>query len=153
MLEKRFEQHVLKTGLVQKGRKILVGFSGGSDSTALLHLLVRLGPSWNLKISAAHLNHGLRGRASDRDAQWAAEVCRKLGITLFTEKVNVTRLKRTRRLSLEEAAREARYGFFRETCLKNDIPVVALAHTADDQVETTLLFLLRGAGRHGLAGM
>lgn len=133
---------------------VLVAFSGGADSLCLLHLLSLLcGPGKpypNVHIRAAHLNHMLRGDASDHDATQAATLASQLGLALTIGQVDVPALARQQHLSLEEAARLARYRFLRSVALGS---LIAVAHHADDQVETLLLHLLRGAGLTGLIGM
>lgn len=129
---------------LQAARRVWVGFSGGLDSTVLLHALTRqIDPQ---KISAIHVNHQLSPAADDW-AQRCRAYCATLGVDLLEETVRI----RKRKHGLEQAAREQRYAVFERVVEKNDI--LLLAHHADDQVETVLYRLLRGAGPRGLAGI
>ena len=148
-----FEDTLRSRSLLQPGQKVLVAFSGGADSTALLHLFSRLRESWSLEIAAAHLNHALRGEQSNADESHCRQVCSAWHIPFFSRKVEVEQEARQRRLSIEVAAREVRYAFLEETADAIEAHVIALGHTRDDQVETVLLNLTRGAGTAGLAGM
>ncbi len=119
----------------------------------LLHVLqdLALGHGWRL--TAAHLNHGLRGRASDADEALVCRAARRLGCACVTGRADVRALARRKGLSIEMAAREARHEFLAQTARRLGIRVILLAHHADDRVELFLLRLFRGAGLAGLAGM
>lgn len=129
--------------------KVLIGLSGGADSVCLLYLLKEIAEKYNLKFFAAHLNHCLRGKESDGDEEFCRRLCEKEGIPFFLKRVNI--LKKGG--SLENSAREERYKFFREIAAKVKANKIALAHNADDNAETILMRLLRGAGAHGLSGI
>lgn len=133
---------------------VVVGVSGGPDSLCLIHLLHGLcGPGKRfpgVQLQAAHLNHLLRGPASDHDASVVADTMQNWGIPCTTGQVDVQALARREKRSLEDAARIARYRFLREVAAGQP---VAVAHHSDDQVETLLLHWLRGSGLAGLAGM
>ncbi len=135
--------------LLGPGEPLLVGVSGGADSVALLHALVRLGR----KPHVCHLNHQLRGAESDADAKFVCQLAKRHGLPFTIEARNVAALVAEQKLSIEDAARRARHDFFAAVARKTGIKTLALAHTADDQVETFLLKLLRGAGVTGLSGM
>jgi tRNA(Ile)-lysidine synthase len=139
---------VQSSGTIAPGDAIVVAVSGGADSTALLHVLWRLREPWNLRLTAAHFDHGLRGDASRRDAEAVASLCRGLGVALATGRAGPLHGP-----SLEAAARRARYAFLARVALGQGASKVAVAHHRDDQAETVLLRLLRGAGAEGLAGM
>ena len=124
--------------------QILVGFSGGLDSTVLLHLLCELLPPE--RITAVHIHHGLSENADDWQ-QHAKALCHSLGVRLISESVVVNETG----AGLEAAAREARYTMFEKQLVKNG--VLLLGHHADDQVETVLFRLLRGSGARGLSGI
>jgi tRNA(Ile)-lysidine synthase len=138
--------------LPPEGGTVIVGYSGGADSTALLHLMTRVQGAFNLRIHAAHLHHGMRPEADD-DVRVCASVCAQLGVPLHVERVDVPALAQTERISLEEAGRNARYTFFERLARELNAVAVALAHTRDDQIETILINLLRGTGPRGLCGM
>ncbi len=131
-------------------QRYLVGISGGRDSVALLSLLTDAGYG-NLVL--CHLNHGLRGRASGQDAAFVRRLGKEYGLSVEVGKVNVQAMARREKDSLENTARRARLEFFAETAGKYRCPRVLLAHHADDQVETVLMKLFRGAGIEGLEGM
>ena len=139
--------------LVRPGQRILVAVSGGVDSMVLLHLLHDLAPGHGWQLTAAHLNHQLRGRSSDADEQLVRRTVQKLGVPLVAGRAAVAELARRRGLSLEMAARQLRHSFLARTARRRHIPIVALAHHADDQVELFFLRLLRGSGGEGLGGM
>lgn len=136
---------------------ILVGLSGGADSSALLHLLCEYGKSAGCRIFAAHVNHGIRGEEygfeADRDEKFCRETCRKLGVELFVRSIDVPALARYSGRSLETEAREARYAFFAEIMRENGIRILATAHNLDDKLETQIFNLCRGCGIDGLVGI
>lgn len=130
--------------------RYLVGVSGGRDSIALLHLL-RARRFHRLVV--CHLDHGLRGRAAAADARFVRELAERAGLTLEEARCDVRALARERKLSLEAAARAARYAFFVEVARRRRCPRIFLAHHADDLVETFLINLFRGAGPSGLSSI
>ena len=127
---------------------LVAGVSGGPDSLALLVLLVRLG--W--RVHAAHFDHQLR-LESGADAEWVRDFAGRLGVPFWAGKGDVGFLARKDHLSIEEAARQARYSFLFDYARKVSAQAVVVGHTASDQVETVLMHLLRGAGLAGLKGM
>ncbi|TKS61957.1 MAG: hypothetical protein EWM72_00083 [Nitrospira sp.] len=129
----------------------MVGVSGGPDSVALLSLLHRLRPSWSLTLTAVHFNYGLRGAESDGDQEFVAAFCRELEIPLSSRRLDVR--GRARGTSLQAAARDLRYRAMTDIAKECGADRIALGHTADDQAETVLLWMLRGAGLSGLSGM
>jgi tRNA(Ile)-lysidine synthase len=135
-----------------QGEPLVVGVSGGADSLCLLHVLRSLQPDWGYELLAGHLDHGLRDESAD-DARFAASVCERWQVPVVVERFDVAGLARMERLSAEEAARKARYAFLSHLAMARGGNVVAVAHQADDQAETILMHLLRGAGTQGLAGM
>ncbi len=132
-------------GLIPSGAPVVAGVSGGADSIALLHALHALGTP----VTIAHLNHQLRGEASDGDEALVRQLAEQLDLPIAVKSVDVSALARSEGISVEMAARQARHAFFAEL----EPTVVALAHHADDQVETFFLRLTRGAGTDGLGGM
>jgi tRNA(Ile)-lysidine synthase len=151
-LEHLADETIARHGLIADGDSILVGVSGGPDSVALLHLLAARASADRLRLGVAHLDHGLRPE-SERDAGFVRTMAVGLGLDVYVERVEVAGLQRRWRLSLEEAARRARYDFFQNTAARHGYIKVALGHHADDNAETLLLNLLRGSGRLGLAGI
>ncbi|HRQ87879.1 MAG TPA: tRNA lysidine(34) synthetase TilS [Bacteroidia bacterium] len=128
----------------------LVGVSGGLDSMVLWRLLREAGFH---DLVVVHVDHGLRGKESDADAEFVAAEAKRLETPCEIRRVDVGARAREAKLSVETAARELRYAAFAEVAEKWDCPRLFLAHHADDQVETVLMRLFRGAGSRGLAGM
>src|SRR5947208_3030708 len=132
---------------------LVVGVSGGADSLALLHALCVLrGKQAAKTLHVAHLDHGFRGEAGAKDAAFVKDVAQSLGVPFTGAKYDVPEYARSRGLSKEEAARRVRYAFLAGLAEQRGA-TVAVAHTADDQVETVLMNVLRGTGLKGLAGM
>ena len=131
-------------------RRYLIGVSGGRDSVALLDSLVDLGYK---TLIVCHLNHQLRGRSSDADAKFVEKLAAKYDVDLALGSTNVRALAARKKMSIETAAREARYKFFALVAKHRRCRTIFLAHHADDLVETFLINLFRGAGNTGLAGM
>ena len=147
MLEK-LRRHLDETALIPKGVRVLVGHSGGADSTCLLTLLAEIG----VDMVAAHLHHGQRVEA-DREQGLCEAYAESLGVPFATGRADVPRLARDRGMSLEEAGREARYGFYAQAAARLECSLVATGHTRDDHVETVLFRIARGTGIAGLAGI
>ena len=143
---------VRRQKLFKTGETVLVAVSGGADSVALLDVLAQLADE-RLQLVVAHLNHGLRGAASDEDEEFVRRLAARYRLPFEFRRVEVAALARDCRLSLEEAGRRARYAFFAETAVARGAQSIALAHHLDDQAETVLIRLLRGAGGAGLSAM
>lgn len=137
---------------VLPGQTIVLGLSGGPDSTALLHALSQLCATEKWKLVAAHFHHGFRGEEADGDADYARTLAESLGVPFVMEKSDVPAMRRRRHLSAQEAAREARHAFLRRVAAEVGAARIALAHTRDDRIETVLLNILRGTGMEGLQG-
>ena len=129
------------------GGRCLIGLSGGADSVALLMMLLPDIREGRIRAEAVHVNHGLRGAESDGDEQWCRELCEKERIPFFAARIDLSGRRD------EAAAREARYAVFRQRAAETGADALLLAHHADDQAETFLMRLLRGAGPEGLACM
>lgn len=153
MLLKLVRQTIRRHKLLKPLERILVGVSGGADSVALLAALRQLSAAGGQRLTVAHLNHGIRGKAAASDAAFVAELARRWKLPVVVGRANVPKLARSSALSLEMAARKARYAFFAKVAKAHRCPALATAHTADDQAETILLNLARGAGASGLAGI
>lgn len=149
---RQFQRHLDATGIIPAGSRGLVAVSGGADSVALLHLLHGVAADRGLELRAAHLDHALR-TDSPEDAAHVRDLCAALGVALVTARIDVAAMARVAGGGVEEAARDARRNFLRETAQAQGCAWIALAHQRDDQAETFLLRLLRGAGTTGLAGM
>lgn len=135
--------------LLDAGEPVLVTLSGGADSVALLRVLVSLGYSCH----AAHCNFHLRGEESDRDEQFVANLCHKLRVPLSIKHMDVAQYQVQYRVSIEMACRELRYAWFNELAAQLHCQAIAVAHHADDNIETFFLNALRGTGIAGLAAM
>jgi tRNA(Ile)-lysidine synthase len=133
------------------GQHLLVGVSGGPDSIALLSLLHRLARSWRLTLTVVHCNYGLRGTESEDDESFVDTFCRERQLPLVIHRPALS--KRQQQSSFQAAAREERYDFMKRLAQKLQADHIAIGHTANDQAETVLMWLLRGAGMTGLAGM
>ncbi len=153
MLLDRIRRTIRRHGLASPGTRVVVAVSGGGDSVALAHLLCALDAAGELTVAGiAHFNHQLR-EAAARDQTLAEEVAAALDRPFLTRADDVRARATRERRSIEHAAREARYEFFARACAHFSADVVALGHTRDDQAETFLLRLLRGAGPRGLSSM
>lgn len=147
-VESNIEKHSLASGT-----DMLVAVSGGVDSMVLFHVLRAMGGTQGWKIAAAHLNHGLRGTESDADEAFVRDTSARWNLPCFAASGDVQGRARARGISIEMAGRELRHRFLIETAEKNGFGTVALAHHADDQMETFWMRLLRGDVGPGLAGM
>lgn len=152
-LVRAVDQTLMDYRMVRPGERVLVGFSGGPDSTATLLCLHQLAVKHSLVLGAAHLNHALRGDAAVADARHAAAAAAALGIPCIVETHSVEAFRQARGMNLEEAAREVRYRFLRRAALDGGYTRIALGHHRDDEAESVLMRLLRGSGPLGLAGI
>ena len=134
-------------------RSVLCAVSGGADSVFMLHILKKLGDERGIKICAAHYEHGIRGEESLRDAAFTEKLCMSLGVECVTEHGNVPAFAEKNHIGTEEAARRLRYAFLEQAAEKLGCQYIATAHNADDNAETVLFNLSRGAGGKGLCGI
>jgi len=134
---------------------VLVALSGGADSVAMFLLLLEASRSGRipLRLSAAHLHHGLRGAEADEDLEFVRTLAREAGVPLFVGRADVEAHARKEKTGIEEAGRFARYGFLLSQARRTGARFVATGHTRDDQAETVLFRLRRGAGLRGIAGI
>lgn len=153
MLKKKLLNTNQREMLIKKGDKVLVAFSGGPDSSCLLHMLANLREELGIELYAAHLNHQIRGVDAHKDALLAYRESIALGVPCFLTTKNVPQLANEKKLTLEEAARDARYEMLFELKERLGIDKIAVAHNLDDQAETVLMRVMRGTGLYGLKGM
>jgi len=144
---------IKKYRMLDPGDRVVVGVSGGPDSIMLCHALHRLRERYDLTLTVAHLNHGVRGAEAARDARFVERFASGLGLPCVVKEQDVPAYCRESSRSFQEAAREVRYRFLEEVRAKFRAAKIALGHNADDQAETVMLWLLRGAGLKGLGGM
>jgi tRNA(Ile)-lysidine synthase len=142
----------LLRGGVGPGASILVGLSGGADSVALTSALLEISERLEVRLAAAHLNHRIRGDESDRDEQFVRGMCARLGVQLIVERAEGLGGS-VPAGNLEERARELRHAFLSRVADRIDADFIALGHHRDDQAETVLMRLMRGAGAAGMAAM
>lgn len=152
-LYKAIQRKNLRENLIEKNDRIVVGFSGGPDSVFLTEMLLKLREEIEFEIILVHINHLLRGEASDKDEEFSLEYGRKKGLKVFSRKIDITTLGKKEGLTLEEAGRKARYNLFNEIYTQEKANKIALAHNKDDQLETFMFRLVRGAGLEGLEGI
>ncbi|MGH9310925.1 MAG: tRNA lysidine(34) synthetase TilS, partial [Vicinamibacterales bacterium] len=153
-LPARARRTIRKHELVRPGARVLVALSGGPDSVALLHVLRALERDRELSVAGVgHFNHRLRGAAADEDERFCRDLARAWGLPITVGSADVANRARAARRSIEDMARSLRYGFLEEAAASAGAEAIAVGHTLDDQAETFLLRLIRGAGARGLAGI
>ena len=145
----KIKQYISTNGLLESGSTVVVGLSGGADSTALLKVLLALG----YRCITVHCNFHLRGAESDRDQKFVEELCQNLGVELIVCSYDTASYAKEKGISIEMAARELRYADFERIMNERGASAICIAHHRDDSVETVLLNLIRGTGLRGLTGI
>jgi tRNA(Ile)-lysidine synthase len=145
--------YIRRRGLLQPGDRVGVAVSGGADSVALLRILLELRQELGIVLAMVHFNHQLRGAESDADEQFVAHLAYGHGLELHTSSGDVAAYAKSKHLSTEAAARQLRYQYFQKLFEAKKLNRIATGHTLDDQAETVLLRIVRGAGTRGLAGI
>ncbi len=148
-LIQRIKRFIDTEQLLSPGARVIVGFSGGADSTALLAILTRLG----YECIAVHCHFGLRGEEADRDLEFSRQMALKLNCKFDCVKFDTQRYMSENSLSVEMACRELRYDYFRRIMTQTEAEAIVVGHHREDNIETFFLNLLRGSGIHGLRGM
>lgn len=151
-MNKKVAAFIEENRLIENGDSVIVALSGGADSVTLLHILYSLKELYNLKLFAAHLNHGIRGEEARRDEHFVRELCDGMGIGLYVRHEDIPAEAKARGVSLELCGRDARYRFFDELSAEHGAKI-ATAHTLSDNAETVIWNLVRGAGLGGLGGI
>jgi tRNA(Ile)-lysidine synthase len=144
---------IRKQDLLHAGDRVGIAVSGGADSVALLRITLELREELGIVLSVAHFNHKIRGAESDADEQFVRELTALHNLPFLSEGGDAKAYAGIKKLSLEASARELRYEFFNRLLASGEVNKIATAHTLDDQAETVLLKLTRGAGTRGLAGI
>lgn len=152
-LELKVLRFIRKHRLIMPDTKVCVALSGGPDSVLLLHLLLKFSSILHFQLSAAHINHNLRGKESDQDEEFCRSLCKSYQIPFVTESHDVSGYAKTEKLSIEEAGRNLRYRFFEKIIDDGTCDSIATGHHLDDNAETMLMNLVTGTGISGLAGI
>ncbi|HEY9164743.1 MAG TPA: tRNA lysidine(34) synthetase TilS [Candidatus Kryptonia bacterium] len=149
----KFERFVRKHQLISTDDKLVIGVSGGIDSSVLLDLLMELRERLGLEIAVAHINHKLRAEESEEDERFVRETADHYGVECYVHAANVKAFMVEQKTSLQVAAREIRYRYFETVKVLKNYDKIATAHNANDNAETVLINLLRGTGVDGLGGI
>lgn len=149
MLQQKVQTYIEKHQLLTPGKQVVVGVSGGTDSVALLHLLIKLGYS----CIVAHCNFHLRMEESDRDEEFVRKLASDYKLPIYCVDFNTVNYAEQHGISIEMAARDLRYNWFYELLENHHAQAIAVAHHADDSIETMLMNLVRGTGLRGLTGI
>ncbi len=146
------EDTIEKFNMLNYGDTVIVALSGGADSVCLLHNLNSIRKKYNIDLRACHVNHNLRGEESNKDMKFCMELCRQNDIEIYVKNVDIATLSKERKMSHEECGRKVRYSFFNSLSEKYKAKI-ATAHNADDNVETVIYNMTRGASLRGLSGI
>jgi len=152
-MEKKVNHYIKEQGIITAGDHILIGVSGGADSLALLYFLDKFKEAYAVTIGVAHLHHGLRGEAADADEAFVRTFCEERAIPFYSRRRNIREISQDDKISIEEAGRNERYGFFQTVAREHGYNRIALGHHINDQAETMLMRLIRGTGVKGVSGI
>ncbi len=144
---------IKKQALISRADRVLVGLSGGPDSTALMHIMHHLQDKLDISLAGLYLNHMLRPRSAKKEADFCREFCAKLAVLYLYEEADVTDLAAMMKTGIEETAREVRYSVYDAAAHRGGFTKIAVGHHRDDRAETILFNLFRGAGRQGIIGL
>ncbi len=148
-MERKVERAILDYKMQNAYENVIVGFSGGADSSALLHYFAKKAK----KLVCVHINHMIRGAEADRDEAFCRDICKKYGIEFVCHKIDIPTLANQKGKGLEETAREERYRVFSEECEKRNFDAILTAHNANDNTESVIFNLARGSGANGISGI
>lgn len=149
----KVHNYIREQGLFQPGDRVAVAVSGGADSVALLRVLIELREELGLVLSVAHFHHGIRGAEADKDQKFVEHLACQFELEVNCGFGDAPAHAGERKTSLETAARELRHRWFAQLIAEGKVDKIATAHTLDDQAETVLMRVIRGAGARGLAGI
>ena len=149
----KVKAYIANHQMLSKGDRVVAGVSGGADSICLLHVLLLLREEYDLTLAVVHINHGIRGPEAERDERFVKEICEGNGIEFKSSYYDVRKIARDEGLSEEEAGRKVRYEAFYQYCDGHKFNRLAIAHNKNDNAETVLFHLFRGAGIRGMSGM
>jgi tRNA(Ile)-lysidine synthase len=152
-LYRRWSIEMKRSGMFRSGERVATAVSGGPDSTLLLTFMKEFAREMGISVAVAHFNHRLRGSDSEADERFVARRAEDLGLEFFRGEADVASVARATRRNVEATARDLRYRFLFSLVNQRKVDKVTTAHTANDQAETVLLRLLRGAGARGLGGI
>lgn len=159
-LVKTIQNTAFQQGLWQKGSKIVLGVSGGPDSVCMLDVMAKIAPKYDLELLIVHVNYGLRGKDSEKDEKFVRELAEKYSFKiaiLAPQRGTTSKIQKANWRSdlhpSENTLRNIRYNFFEKVRIENNFDLIAVAHNLDDQVETFLMRIIRGAGLQGLSAM
>lgn len=152
-IRRKVENFIIKEQMIEKEDRILLGVSGGADSVCLLCLLQELSKRMGFSLGVLHIEHGIRGEESLRDADFVRRLCREKGLPFEQRSYDVPKLAKEEGLSEEEAGRKVRYAAFSEKMEKEGYQKTAVAHNLNDNAETMLFHLARGSALAGLSGI
>ncbi|MGD0235097.1 MAG: tRNA lysidine(34) synthetase TilS [Syntrophorhabdales bacterium] len=153
MLVQRVSAVIRQERLIDHEDRVLVGASGGIDSSVLLFTLLKIKDNFPFKLGVAHVNHGLRGAESGRDEEFVQGLAGRFGLPFHVRRVDVRSYAKAEGLSLQHAGRNLRYTYFRELALEHGYQKIAIGHTRDDQVETFIMRIIKGTGLRGLSSI
>lgn len=153
MLQKIALNTIQKHNLIQQNDHIVVGVSGGADSICLLHFLHSIKHIFNIKITAVHINHCMRGKEADDDCLFVQNFCKNLNIPVEVFNFDILKIAKDEKLTTEEAGRKYRYYAFNKVAQKQNAQKIAIAHNKDDNAETVIMRFFRGTGLKGLCGI
>lgn len=153
-MERKVDQGIRAKGLLASGDRIVAAVSGGPDSVALFRCLVELRTRWHWDICIGHVNHGFRGAESEGDAKFVEALGERFGVPVMVRRLHLNKCDaKLKKESIQEYARTARYQALEQMVLDWNATKLVLGHTADDQAETVLMWMLRGCGTGGLGGI
>ena len=148
-MDAKIEYAIKAHGMDMAYSKVIIGLSGGADSSLLLHFFANR----SKEVVCVHVNHMIRGAEADRDEEFCRALCEKYGVTLVVHKIDIPSLADKLGLGIEETARAERYRVFYEELDKRGFDAILVAHNADDNLESIIFNLARGAGINGLSGI